>query len=79
MLLFQEHAQSLEAKLAATEAELAQLQIRQQKLQNRNQLLEKVAHIDSKRPGQRTKFAVGNSTISELAGLSLVSHVFTVH
>lgn len=73
------HAQSLEAKLAATEAELAQLQIRQQKLQNRNQLLEKVAHIDSKRYGQRTKSAVGNSTISELAELFLVSHVFTVH
>lgn len=57
----QEHARNLEARLAATEAQLEQLQMRQQKLDGRNQLLEKVVHIDKKRQHTGKSATVGSS------------------
>ena len=47
----QDNQESVEEQLITTMAELAQLRLREQQLLAKNQLLEKLAHMNDKRQG----------------------------
>ncbi len=59
LCFLQEHFESVEEQLANTMAELAQLRLREQQLQAKNQLLEKVAHLDSRQRRLHASSMVG--------------------